>query len=154
MLPTRSPGYPRPVTDILVATDAPWLLEEIRSVMSSGDVSVRGVNRGAEVVPAVEESVPDLVILDLQIGNMGGMAAALDLRLEESAGRLPRVRVLMLLDRRADVFLARRSDVDGWLVKPMSPLKLRKAVAELLGGRPYRDTSFAPNPVLVQPLPE
>ena len=154
MLPTRSPGYPRPVTDILVATDAPWLFEEIRSVLSSSEVSVRHVARGVEVTPAVDNNVPDLVILDLQIGNMGGMAAALDLRLEESAGRLPRVRILMLLDRRADVFLARRSDVDGWLVKPLSPIKLRKAVGELLTGRPYRDESFAPNPVLVAPTPE
>ena len=139
---------------ILVATDAPWLLHEIESVLSDGDTTVRGVDAGVNVARAVDENVPDLVILDLQIGNMGGMATCLDLRLEESAGRLPRVRVLMLLDRRADVFLARRSEVDGWLVKPMSPIKLRKAVGELLAGRPYRDDSFVPNPVLVAAPPE
>ncbi|MBA3655074.1 MAG: response regulator transcription factor [Actinobacteria bacterium] len=140
--------------DILVATDAQWILDEITSVLSGGDTTVRGVNRGAEVTPAVEDYVPDLVILDLQIGNMGGMAAAMDLRLEESAGRLPRVRILMLLDRRPDVFLARRSDVDGWLVKPVSPIKLRKAVGELLAGKPYRDTALTPDPVLVAPPAE
>ena len=37
------------------------------------------------------------MVLDLQIGNMGGMATCLDLRLEESADRLPHVGVLMLL---------------------------------------------------------
>jgi DNA-binding response OmpR family regulator len=140
--------------DILVATDAAWLFDEIASVLTTADTGVRRVSRGAEVTPAVEDHVPDLVILDLQIGNMGGMAAAMDLRLEEGAGRLPRVRILMLLDRRADVFLARRSDVDGWLVKPMNPVKLRKAVGDLLSGRPYRDTAFTPDPVLVAPLPE
>ncbi len=140
--------------DILVATDAQWILDEITSVLSGGDTTVRGVNRGAEVTPAVEDYVPDLVILDLQIGNMGGMAAAMDLRLEESAGRLPRVRILMLLDRRPDVFLARRSDVDGWLVKPVSPIKLRKAVGELLAGKPYRDAALTPDPVLVAPPAE
>jgi len=61
---------------------------------------------------------PDLVILDLQIGNMGGVAAAIDLRLEESGGRLPRARILLLLDRRDDAFIARRADVDLTLVKP------------------------------------
>jgi DNA-binding response OmpR family regulator len=136
------------VPDILVATDAPWLVDEITSVLSSDDMRVRSVSRGVDVRPAVDQSPPDLVILDLQIGNMGGMACALDLRLEESGGRLPRVRILMLLDRRADVFLARRSDVDGWLVKPLSPIKLRKAVAELLTGRPYRDDAYTPSPVL------
>jgi DNA-binding response OmpR family regulator len=141
------------VPEILVATDAPWLLDEITSVLSDQDTTVRGVGSGFEVTPAVAERTPDLVILDLQIGNMGGMASALDLRLEESAGRLPRVRILMLLDRRADVFLARRSDVDGWLVKPLSPITVRKAVGELLAGRPYRDNSYIPNPLVVVASP-
>ena len=135
--------------DILVATDAPWLLDEINSVLSSSDTTVRGVPDGADVRDAVDSNVPDLVILDMQIGQMGGIATCLDLRLEESGGRLPRVRVLILLDRRADVFLARRADVDGWLVKPLSPIKLRKAVTDLLAGRPYRDESYLPSPVLV-----
>lgn len=135
--------------DILVATDAPWLLDEINSVLSSADTTVRGVTDGAEVRDTVDRDVPDLVILDMQIGQMGGIATCLDLRLEESGGRLPRVRVLILLDRRADVFLARRADVDGWLVKPLSPIRLRKAVTDLLAGRPYRDESYLPSPVLV-----
>jgi DNA-binding response OmpR family regulator len=139
------------VPDILVAADAEWLRNEVASVLSEPDTTVRGVTRGVDVTPAVAERVPDLVILDFQIGNMGGIAACLDLRLEESADRLPRVRVLMLLDRRADVFLARRADVDGWLVKPVNPIKLRKAVRELLAGRPYRDDAYIPTPVVVAP---
>ena len=149
MLPVACGDYPRPVPEILVATDAQWLLDEINSVLSSADTTVRGVADGPAVTPAVAERVPDLVILDMQIGQMGGIATCLDLRLEESGGRLPRVRVLILLDRRADVFMARRADVDGWLVKPLSPIKLRKAVNELLAGRPYRDDSYTPSPVLV-----
>ncbi len=135
--------------DILVAADAEWLRNEVASVLSDPDTTVRGVSRGPDVTPAVVEHVPDLIILDFQIGSMGGIAACLDLRLEESAGRLPRTRVLILLDRRADVFLARRADVDGWLVKPVNPLKLRKAARELLAGRPYRDDAYLPNPIAV-----
>jgi len=36
------------------------------------------------------------------------------IRNEEGAGRLPRIPVLMLLDRDADLFLAHRCDADGW----------------------------------------
>ena len=54
---------------------------------------------------------------------MGGMAVTMALRLDESAGMLPHVPVLMLLDRRADVHLARRSGADGWLIKPLDPLR-------------------------------
>ena len=80
----------------------------------------------------VRKRKPDLAILDLQSGSKGAMAVTMDLRLDESAGRLPAVKVLMLLDRKADVNLARRSAADGWLVKPFSPLGLRKAVAAVL----------------------
>ena len=35
----------------------------------------------------------------------------------------------MLLDRRADVHLAKRSAADGWLIKPLDPLILQRAGA-------------------------
>lgn len=113
------------------------------------------VDTGAAVLPAVQEHDPDLVIADLQIGNMGAMAVCLELRLEESADRLDRVPVLMLLDRRADVFLARRADADGWLVKPLDPIRLRKAIGRLLDGGTFYDESYLPDPVLAGgPAPE
>ena len=73
-------------------------------------------------------------MLDLQIGNMGGMAVCMDLRLDESGGRLPHIRVLMLLDRAADTFLARRAGAEGWLVKPLDSLRLRRAATTVLRG--------------------
>jgi DNA-binding response OmpR family regulator len=86
----------------------------------------------------VEERHPDLVIVDLQITNMGGMAVALDLRLEESGGRLPHVPILILLDREADRFLARRSTADAMLVKPIDPGTLRRTVKTLLAAEEER----------------
>ena len=57
----------------------------------------------------------DIGIFDLQIGSMGGMAVTMALRLDESSGRLPHVPVLMLLDRVADVHLARAAaPTAGW----------------------------------------
>jgi len=47
---------------------------------------------------------------------------------------LPHVPVLMLLDRKADIHLARRSGANGWLIKPLNALKLRKAAQEIAAG--------------------
>ena len=102
----------------------------------------------------VTEEAPDLVIVDMQMGNMGGMAVCLELRLQESYDALDHVAVLMLLDRRPDVFLARRSGAEGWLVKPLDPLRLRRAVAALLGDGTYTDDSYIPVPVLVGAGPQ
>jgi len=95
-------------------------------------------------LPAVVADKPDLVILDLQIGSMGAIAVCMDLRLEEGAGRLDHVPVLVLLDRRADVFLARRVEADGWLIKPLDPIRLRKAIRALLAGDTYEDPTRRP----------
>lgn len=122
------------MTDVLLASDADWVIEEVGAALLDSDTGVRVVRAGSDVRDAVATQTPDLVILDLQIGNMGGMATCLDLRLEAGAGRLPDVPVLMLLDRSADVFLARRSDAEGWLVKPLDAFRLKMAATKLLAG--------------------
>jgi DNA-binding response OmpR family regulator len=132
------------VPEVLVASDARWVHDEVAAVLSGPDFSVRHVNAGADVLPGVLERETDLVILDLQIGNMGGMATCLDLRLEESGDRVEHIPVLMLLDRRPDVFLARRSQAEGWLVKPLDPIRLRKAIRAILDGGTYHDQSYRP----------
>jgi CheY-like chemotaxis protein len=145
------------VARILVASDAPSVRREIASVTEGPEVEVIGAASGPDVVRTVLEDPPDLVVVDMQMGNMGGMAVCLELRLEESYLDIPHVPVLMLLDRRPDVFLARRSGAEGWLVKPLDPLRVRRATRELLGGGTYHDESYQPVPVLVgsekPPLP-
>ena len=139
------------MAEILIASDARWVVDEVTAALSSVEDTVREVNRGADVLPTVAEHTPDMAVIDLQIGNMGGMATCLELRLEEGAGRLPHVPVLMLLDRRADVFLARRSQADGWLVKPLDALHLRKAITAIAGGGRYEDDSHRPVTVVAGP---
>ena len=117
--------------DLLLATDADWIARECDAALG-GEHTVHRVRRGAEVIGAVEQLDPSLVLLDLQIGNMGGMAACLAIRQEEDMGRLARRPVLLLLDREADEFLARHSSADDWLLKPIDPMRLAKTVRQAL----------------------
>ena len=119
---------------VLLATDADRIHEEVDAAVGGDDIEVIRVNRGVDVLPTVHDASPDLVVLDLQIGNMGGMAACMDIRLDESVGKLGHVPVLMLLDREADIFLAERCDADGWVVKPLDPMRLRQAATAVLAG--------------------
>ena len=52
--------------------------------------------------------------------------------------------MLVLLDRRPDVFLAKRAAAEGYLVKPLDPIRLRRAVTALLAGETFHDESFRP----------
>ncbi|MEM9034684.1 MAG: response regulator [Actinomycetota bacterium] len=120
--------------DILIAADADFVVDEVVAAVSGPDADVRVVRRGSDVRGAAEVQIPDLVVCDLQIGTMGGMAVTIDLRHEAGAGRLPHVPVLMLLDRQADVYLARRSGADAWMVKPLDAFRVRRAVDAALAG--------------------
>jgi DNA-binding response OmpR family regulator len=106
----------------------------VKSSLVGPGFRVETVTSGQAVRGAVAELHPDLVVLDMQIANMGGVAVCIDLRLEESGGRLDHVPVLLLLDRDADRFLAHRADAEAMLVKPVDPGTLRRTVKRLLSG--------------------
>ncbi|MHB8189847.1 MAG: response regulator transcription factor [Ferrimicrobium sp.] len=129
---------------ILILTDSPELHTELVSSLSGPDHEIFVVDEGRAVGRAVRELIPDLVILDSQVGSMGGVAVCIDLRLEADAGRSPATRILLLLDRRADVFTAKRSGADGFVIKPINALLLGRAVAELLDGNLFLDNSYRP----------
>ena len=118
--------------NVLVASDAAWVRDQVKAALVGPNFQVVEVSRGQDVRDAVAREEPELVVVDLQIGNMGGMAVSLDLRLEESAGRLPHVPIFLLLDREADRFLGRRSEVDAMLVKPVDAGTLRRTVKRLI----------------------
>jgi DNA-binding response OmpR family regulator len=130
--------------EVLVVSDSPTVRQAVIAALPEQDFKVRELTEGAKVRLAVLQSKPDLIVLDQQIGQMGGMATCLDLHLEQGAGRAPRVPVLMLLDRRADVFLARRSEAEGYVVKPLDPLRLARAITALLQGGTYEDAAYRP----------
>lgn len=122
------------VRTVLIATDADEVLDEVDAALADESTRVVRVHAGREVLSAVRQLEPELVVIDLQIGNMGGVATSLGLRNEESFERIPPQRILMLLDRTADVFLARRARADGWLIKPLDALRLGRAARSVLDG--------------------
>ena len=124
---------------ILLATDADRILDEVDAALADDTTTVYRVRRGIDVLTAIDELAPDLVILGEQIGNMGGIATCMAIRNAESVDEIPITAVLLLLDRAHDSFLARRAQVDGWLVKPLDAVRLREATAVLLAGEAYVD---------------
>lgn len=121
------------MSTILVAADAKWVRDLVKIACLAPGQRVVEVTRGQDVRDAVRDQEPDVTVLDMQIGNMGGIAVSIDLRLEASAGRIPDVAILLLLDREADRFLAKRADADAELVKPVDPATLRRTIERLAG---------------------
>lgn len=124
---------------IVIATDADWIVDEVTAALGGPETTFTVVREGRAVAKVVAERQPDLVVTDLQVGTMGGMAITMSLHLDESAGALPHVPVVMLLDRAADVYLAQRSEAESWLVKPLDALRLQRAVRATLAGELFRE---------------
>ena len=120
------------MSTILVAAEGKWVRDLVKAACLAPGQRVVEVTRGQDVREAVKEYEPEVAVLDMQIANMGGIAVAIDLRLEGSAGRLPDVSILLLLDREADRFLAKRGDADAELVKPIDPSTLRRTIDRLV----------------------
>jgi len=130
---------------ILLATDADWIVDEVTAALGDPETSFTVCREGRAVADIVGDREPDLVILDLQVGSMGGIAITMDLRLDESSGALPDSNVLLLLDRNVDTHLARRSGADGWLVKPLDALRLKRAALAVAAGESFPGAAVTPS---------
>ena len=75
------------MNSLLLATDADWLFDEVDAALADEHTSVYRVRAGRMVLAAVRELNPDLVVLDSQIGNLGGVATSLALRHEQEMDR-------------------------------------------------------------------
>lgn len=115
----------------MLASDADWLFDDVAAALG-GSSTVYRVRDGSEVADAIAKVEPNLLILDLQIGNMGGVATSLLVKQEMDSDRLPSTPVLLLLDREADEFLAAQSNADAWLTKPLNTLALRRSASQLI----------------------
>ena len=129
---------------ILVVSDVEALRREVGAALAGPDLEVVEAASGPEAVERVREGDVDLVVTDMQVANMGGIAITHELRNLESYGAIDSVPVLVLVDRRPDVFLARRATADGFVVKPLDPLVLRRAARALLAGEAFEDDAWRP----------
>lgn len=99
----------------------------MRSALSLGSWQIEEIDDPRLVTDRLEESRPDAVIVDMQVGSKGGMAVVRSIR--QATDELSRPRTVLLLDRTADRFLARRAGADASVLKPINAADLRDALA-------------------------
>lgn len=127
------------MSTVLLATDSDHVAAEVDATLANDDCQVWRVRKGSDVLPVIVAESPDLVLLDMQIGTMGGIATCIAIRQEEGAMRLDHRPVALLLDRKVDSFLAGEARSEGWLFKPVDSLRLRKLYRTLMSGGTFHE---------------
>jgi two-component system nitrate/nitrite response regulator NarL len=116
---------------ILVVAEAPWIREQLEGGLAAKDIDVMCISDGRDARQAIVDYEPDVMICDMQSGNMGGIAVTIDARMEAEEERAKDAAIILLLDREADRVLAERANVDATMVKPIDIFVLGKLVREL-----------------------
>jgi DNA-binding response OmpR family regulator len=117
---------------ILVVDDEPAIVQVIHERLTREGFAVRAAANGEAALAAVEESTPDLIILDLMLPGIDGFDVLRRLRL----GRydVPVV-VLTARDDDVDVIVGLELGAEDYVKKPFNPRELAARVRAVLRRR-------------------
>ena len=118
---------------VLVADDHPVVRQGLRTFLDlQGDITVVGeAADGAEVVQVALECAPDVILLDLRMPGVDGIAALRELREREIGAR---VLIVTSFTDPATVLPAMRAGADGYVYKDVDPPALAAAVRAVHAG--------------------
>ncbi len=118
---------------VLLVDDDALVRAGLRTILSAADdLEVVGeADDGARAVAAVREHRPDVVLMDIRMAEMDGIAATVALRRLDAP---PQVIVLTTFQADAQVMSALRAGASGFLVKDTPPAEIIHAIRVVASG--------------------
>jgi len=112
---------------ILVVDDEREICEFLKIFFEDRKFEVQTANSGASALEEIQRYIPQVVLLDLQMPGMDGIAT-----LKEIKKGFPQVKVIMVTanESREKIEEAMRSGADNYITKPLSLEYLEKDVQE------------------------
>jgi len=106
-----------------------------RALADAADFEIVGeVSVGSHVVPAARETKPDVVLLDMRMPELGGLACLERLRKHDPAIA---VVILSSYSDEAQIEAARQAGALGYVIKTVEPVDLATVLRSALSGRPF-----------------
>lgn len=121
---------------IIIAEDATIVREGLNLILSANPdyAIVAEATNGLEAVSLARKHKPDLILMDLSMPRMNGMAAIGEIKKES-----PQIRILVLTVHKSDEFIAAalEAGADGYILKDAGRPELMLAVKSVLEGKNY-----------------
>jgi two-component system KDP operon response regulator KdpE len=118
---------------VLVVDDEPQIRRVMRTTLAAAGYEVLDARSGEEALERVREFRPDLVLLDINLPGMGGLAACRALRGDTQAAII----MLTVREAEADKVAALDAGADDFVTKPFSTpellARMRAALRRLPG---------------------
>jgi len=128
---------------VCIADDHLLMLHGVRdALLAAGDIDVVGLARsGAEVVPLVESTKPDIVLLDHRMPGVDGVTC-----LREIKRRWPEIQVVMLSasEDRSHIEQALSAGASAYIGKRINPGDLASALRQVVAGVVYQRSAEVP----------
>lgn len=112
---------------ILLVTDSEWVRNDVKAALGVGGWELSELDDPKAAADTAAQVKADTVAVDMQVGSMGGMAVIRSIRGVMEGSQRPRL--VLLLDRSADQFLARRAGADASVLKPFTAQGFRAALS-------------------------
>lgn len=124
---------------ILVVDDEPQIRRIMRTTLTGAGYEIDDAKTGEEALEKLREFRPDLVLLDINMPGMGGLAACREMR------ATAQVAIIMLTVRNSEADKVRALDAgaDDFVTKPFSTPELLARIRAALRRLPVSSTSPA-----------
>ncbi len=131
------------MTNVLVVDDQDLIRAGLAALIDAAP-GLRVVGQAATGQAAVRQAIdlcPDVVVMDIRMPGLDGVAATEHIMSAEYAGARPHVLILTTFDLDEYVFAALRAGASGFLLKETRPDRLLAAIHTVAAG----DSLFAPS---------
>ena len=123
----------RPAVRVLMADDHPVNRKVVEMILGQIDVVLTSVEDGAQALAAARNSVFDIILMDMQMPVMDGLAATREIRLHEAVMGLERTPIVMLTANALSehIAAAEAAGADRHMAKPFEAAELIDLVVNL-----------------------
>lgn len=132
MDPIRQPSVGRLTDiDVLIVEDDAFNVRLLSEVCKTAGYAVRVAMDGIAALQAVDEKQPDLILLDVMIPRLDGLAVLENLRAREACAHLP---IILVTAIQSEEQLLRGVDLgaDDYIIKPFRIAELRQRIQSAL----------------------